>query len=94
MPSDVQPRRFAPGWAGGPGRPKGSRSKLSETFLKLLAADFESEGMEVLRRVRVEDPSTYVRVIASLVPKELGLTGADGGPIEGVLKVEFVRPGE
>lgn len=56
---------------GNPGRPKGSRNKLGEAFTQALLADFEREGMAAIERTREEDPGAYLRVIASVVPKEL-----------------------
>ncbi len=60
--------KFGP---GNPGRPKGSRNKLAENFIQALYNDFDSHGVEAIQRVRADDPSTYVRVIAGLLPKEL-----------------------
>lgn len=62
---------FAPGNPGGPGRPKGSKNKLGEEFVAKLCADFTQHGTEVIEKVRADDPSTYLRVIASILPKEL-----------------------
>lgn len=64
-------RPFLPGQSGNlRGRPKGSRHKLSEAFLADLAEHWEANGIEALRRARTEDPAAYVRVIASLLPKQ------------------------
>lgn len=63
--------RFQPGNSG---RPKEARDKLSRAFLEGLAADFEKNGKAALVRVRKEDPSTYIRVVASLQPKELEIS--------------------
>ena len=73
--------RFAAGNRGGPGRPRGSRHRLSEALLEQLAADFAQHGPSVIERVRTEDPASYLRVIVALVPKEIGLTAADGEPV-------------
>lgn len=62
---------FKPGQSGNPkGRPKGSRNKLSEDFVAALQADFEEGGIEAIQSMRGTDPGGYVRVIASLLPKE------------------------
>jgi hypothetical protein len=64
--------RFKPGQSGNPkGRPKGSRHKLSEAFLAELVADFEAGGRAAIERCRLERPDVYVRLVASLLPKEL-----------------------
>lgn len=68
--------QFKAGNPGGPGRPKGARNKLGEVFIKAVLEDFEANGIEALEKVRKTDPSTYMRVIASILPKEV--TGVDG----------------
>jgi hypothetical protein len=72
---DNEPQRdgkgqFVIGYKGGPGRPKGSRNKLGEAFTQALLEDFEREGSVAIARTRDEDPAAYLRVIASVVPKE------------------------
>ena len=42
-------------------------------ILQALAEDFENHGAEVIERVRIEKPETYLKVIASLLPKDLNL---------------------
>jgi hypothetical protein len=58
----------------GAGRPKEARDRLSRAFLTAFADSFEKEGADAIKRVCMEDPSTYVRVAASLQPKELEIT--------------------
>src|SRR5262249_3647209 len=63
--------RFKPGQLGNSrGRPRGSRHRLSELALKALCADFEAGGAEAIERCRREHPDVYVRVVASLLPKQ------------------------
>ena len=61
--------RFLPGNQCGSGRPKGSRNKLSDVFIKVLAEDFEADGVEAIKRLREENPAQYANVIAKLMPK-------------------------
>ena len=58
--------RFLPGWSGGPGRPKGSRHRLQESFFKALADDFEQHGIEAIRAARANNPGEYARIVAGL----------------------------
>jgi hypothetical protein len=53
------------------GRPVGSRNRLSEVMLQLLAADAQANGAAVIARVREEDPSTWLRCMCSLMPRQL-----------------------
>ena len=63
---------FKKGQSGNPnGRPKGSRNKLSERFLQALAADFERYGIYSIARVRRKDPTAYLKIITSVLPKEI-----------------------
>ncbi len=63
--------QFQPGNKGGPGRPVGSKNKLSEDVLHELYVVFQESGGEAIRRMCAEHPSDFVRVLAGLVPKGL-----------------------
>ena len=69
--------QFKVGNPGGPGRPLGSKNRLSEFFLNELADHFEEHGREAIERVFEDRPGEYLRIIASLVPKELALEISD-----------------
>ena len=56
------------------GRRKGSRDKIATALLEAIAKDFEQHGEEVVRIARVERPTEYLKVVASLLPKEFEIT--------------------
>ncbi len=63
---------FQPGKSGNPGgKPVGARNRIQGKFLNDLADDFEKHGKEAIQAMRINDPSGYIRAIASLMPKEV-----------------------
>ena len=81
-------RWFRKGHAGGPGRPLGSKNKLSESFLHALAEDFEKHGKDAIARICKTSPGEYLRIIAGLVPKELLLEVAQEEKINWVINAQ------
>ena len=73
LPGDVYAGRVNPMSDEGSGKPKGTRTRvhLQGKFISALAADFEEHGYGAIRICRIEDPVNYLRLIASILPKEL-----------------------
>lgn len=73
--TDGEPKKpwlFTPGNNANPlGRPRGSRNKLGEDFLKALQVDFEANGPAAIAEVRTDRPHEYLKVIASILPKQV-----------------------
>lgn len=94
MPDETEPKQagphlFQPGKSGNPaGRPKGARSKLGEAFLQKLLEDFEQHGTIAIETTRAKKPDQYLKVIASILPKEI--TGEDGEPIQFATEIRLV----
>lgn len=73
-PARKGPHLYQPGHSGNlVGRPKGSRNLLCEAFFKDLLADWEAHGKQAIETFRGERPHDYVKVVASLLPKELNV---------------------
>jgi len=63
------------GETGNPlGRRPGARNTLTEKFLTDMELDWRRNGVKALQDAREADPVAYVKVVASLVPKDVNLT--------------------
>lgn len=63
--------RFLPGHRGVGGRKRGSRGRLSEQFLKDLHSEWQRSGKKVLAQVAATEPATFLRCVATVLPKAL-----------------------
>ena len=52
------------------GRPVGARNRLQADVVAKLQADFAAHGEGVINIVRTERPADYLKIIASVLPKE------------------------
>lgn len=75
------------GQSGNPkGRPKGSRSVFAETFVKDFMEDWNEYGTQAIKKVREEDTTNYVRVAASLIPKDFNINLTNEADLEKFLE--------
>ena len=56
---------------GSPGRLSGTRNKLTNRVIEDILVDWRDNGPAAIKTMRTEDPSAYVRVVCSILPKEL-----------------------
>ena len=71
----TNPGRWLPGTSGNPnGRPLGARSEFSNSFLRDLAASWGQCGPDVLARVAASDPSRYLAVCSTLIPRDVAVS--------------------
>lgn len=68
--------RFLAGTSG-PGRKPGSRNKLAETFLADVLAEWEAHGAVAVSDMREKNPGDFVKMVASLLPKDVNLNLTD-----------------
>jgi hypothetical protein len=65
---------FKKGRAKTGGRANGTRNKLGSVFLEKLLQEFEEFGEEAIRICRVERPHEFLKIVASILPKEFEIT--------------------
>ncbi len=70
----LRPTMFQP---GNPGPGKGFRKKLAGDFVRELHRDFNEHGAEAIAKCRTQRPAEYVRIIASLLPKQIDIRESD-----------------
>jgi hypothetical protein len=66
--------RFVAGNSGNGGRKPGARGKLGSLFVEDLHRVWQDVGEDALRRCAADDPGQFLRVVASLLPKDVSLT--------------------
>lgn len=82
-PTDTQ---FKPGVSPNPGgKPVGARNRLQGDFIRALSEDFHEHGKAAIIACRTEFPAGYIKVIASMLPKEIEVKR----PLEGLTDDEL-----
>jgi hypothetical protein len=80
---------------GHTGRPKNSRNKLCHALLADLAADWAEGGADAIKIMRIEEPAQYVKVMVSILPKELiwesGLADIDDVELDTLIEMLRAR---
>jgi hypothetical protein len=83
----VEPPQFAKYRAERiPGQPTKARARIQSSFLNALADDFDKHGRGAIEYCRRNDPTAYVKVCASLMPKEFKQVS----PLEEMTEAELV----
>lgn len=75
--------RWLKGFSGGPGRPLGSRNKLSEDFLGDIHAAWLSHGQKVLDRIIAEQPEVFFLAMVSSLRRSTASNLVSPAPLTG-----------
>lgn len=75
------------------GRPKGSVGKATAIVKEALLYAFDKNGGNAaFAKWAKKEPTEYYKLLVKLLPKELEISGADGGPIKAQVEVVFAKP--
>lgn len=73
----------------GKGRPKGSVNKTTGAVKEMILAALDrAGGAEYLLTQSRENPTAFMTLVGKVLPMQV--TGADGGPVETVARIELV----
>ena len=87
----LAPTMWKPGVSGNPGgRPVGTQLKINKKFLNDLLKVYEVKGKKAIEDMCDKDPSAFVRVLASLLPKEMNLNIKEN-PFDGLSVEQYDR---
>lgn len=69
----------------GKGRPKGAKNKLTRDVRGMILGALDQAGGEayLLEQAR-ENPTAFMTLLGKVLPKEMEVTGKDGGPVQSV----------
>lgn len=79
------------------GRPKGSKDKIARGIKERILdvwAQLDSAGKSLLDEAEKDPQWFYTNFVKPMIPKDLEVSGHNGGPIENKWIVEIVKPGE
>jgi len=87
-----KPWLFQPGQSGNPaGKPKGAKHRLQEDFVKDVQAAWETSGPAAIDAMIADKPGDFVKMVASLMPKEATLTINDHSELTDAELADRVR---
>ena len=85
-------RPFEPGKSGNPaGRPKGARNKLTEQFLADVYQAWQQSGESCIAEMIADKPGDFVKLVATIIPKEATLNINDHSEMSDDELAERVR---
>jgi hypothetical protein len=74
IPPRNEKGQFLQGLSGNPsGRKVGARAKLGEDFIRDMQTAWEAGGIDVITRVMADRPQDFLKIVASLLPRDVNL---------------------
>lgn len=67
------------------------RGRLGGAFAEAVQADFEAHGAVVVARIREEKPESYLKLVASILPKNLDAAAGGMGELSDEQLIERIR---
>ena len=77
---DPETGRFVTGNIGG-GRKRGARNKLGEQFCQDVYEKWQEAGTRCIDKMIADKPGDFVKLVATMLPKEMNLTVSDGSDL-------------
>ena len=83
---------FVKGKSGNPkGKVKGTQTKATTSVKEAFRLAFEGiGGVKALIEWAKDEKTEFFKIYSKLLPKELEVSGADGGPIKTSIEVKFI----
>lgn len=86
-----RPPDEAPVKAGATAKRASGRGRLGGAFADAVQADFEVHGAAVVARIREEKPESYLKLVASILPKDLGAAAGGMDDLSDEQLIERIR---
>lgn len=85
---------FVKGKSGNPkGKAKGTQTKATQSVKEAFRLAFEGiGGVDALIEWAKKEKTEFFKIYSKLLPKEVELSGTDGGPIKTSVEVKFIGP--
>jgi hypothetical protein len=83
--------RFLAGNSGNGGRQKGARNKLADHFVEDVYAAWKTSGAQAITDMIADKPGDFVKMVGSLLPKDVNLNLTDNRELSDDELIERVR---